>query len=144
MAKILAVCTSARKGTPKNPVESVELRTGSGIAGDAHAEPGIRQVSLLAEESRLKMREKGIDVPFGGFGENIVTEGIALTELEIGSELRIGRVRARITQIGKVCHDRCEIYRIAGECIMPREGVFVEILEGGTVRPGDEIEKAGK
>jgi len=141
MARILAVCTSALKHVPKNASPSTEALPGRGLAGDAHAEPGKRQVSMLAEESRMKMREKGVDVPFGGFGENIVTEGIALPELEIGTELRLGSaVRARVTQIGKVCHDRCAIYRAAGDCIMPREGIFVEILAGGTLRPGDAVE----
>jgi len=141
MAKILAVCLSEKKGTQKTNVGEGKLVPGHGLEGDAHAGPWHRQVSLLAKESADVMREKGLDIDDGDFGENLVTEGIELKTLPIGTHLRIGHgVLVSVTQIGKECHTRCAIYYQAGDCIMPREGIFVEVLQGGIVKAGDEIE----
>lgn len=139
--KIVAVCVSARKGTQKKNVGSAKVTAHHGIEEDAHAGSWHRQVSLLALESIEKMREKGLTLSFGDFGENIVTEGIDLPALPVGTRLYLGdSVVAKVTQIGKECHERCAIYYQAGDCIMPREGIFVEILSGGTLSVGDAIE----
>jgi MOSC domain-containing protein YiiM len=115
-----------------------------GLEGDAHAGSWHRQVSLLAMESITKMQAKGLQVGPGDFAENLTTEGIDLVSLPVGTKLRIGdRVLAEVTQIGKECHSRCAIYRQAGDCVMPREGIFVAILEGGPVQVGDRIEVIG-
>ncbi|MHB9094652.1 MAG: MOSC domain-containing protein [Eubacteriales bacterium] len=112
-----------------------------GLEGDAHAGNWHRQVSLLALESIGKMREKGLDVNPGDFAENLTTEGIVLVDLPVGTRLKIGpQAEGEVTQIGKVCHDRCAIYYQAGDCVMPREGIFVKILKGGSVKTGDIIE----
>ncbi len=146
--RVVAVCISERKGTQKKDVGEAHLIEDYGIevAGptpikDAHAGPGHRQVSLLALESANTMRARGLDIDSGDFGENIVTEGLNLKELSIGTRLRIGKESLlEITQIGKECHDRCAIYYQAGNCIMPREGIFARVLKGGTIRVGDVIE----
>ena len=138
--QVLAVCTSEKKGTRKQRVGQVELRPNWGIVGDAHAADWHRQVSLLAWESIEKMRALGLNVRAGSFAENITTEGLNLVDLPVGTRLRIGEALARVTQIGKVCHDRCAIYYQAGDCVMPREGIFVEVLEGGQVQTGDAIQ----
>jgi MOSC domain-containing protein YiiM len=138
--EVVAVCLSAKKGTKKDPVPEVTVVKGHGVKGDAHAGPWHRQVSLLAEESVAKMREKGITVGPGGFAENILTRGLKLVDFPKGTRLQAGdHVVLKITQIGKVCHERCAIYYQAGDCVMPREGVFAEVLVGGTIRPGDLI-----
>ena len=136
---VVSVSISTKKGERKKPVDSVLLRTEYGIEGDAHAGPGHRQVSLLAEESIQKMQEKGLDVGYGDFAENITTRGLALHELPVGARLQIGECRAEVTQIGKECHNRCAIYHQAGDCVMPREGIFIRVIRGGTIRKGDEI-----
>ncbi len=111
-----------------------------GLAGDAHAGPWHRQVSLLANESIEKMRAMGLKVGYGDFAENITTEGIDLVHLPIGTEIRIGdSVLLRVTQIGKECHERCAIYYQAGDCVMPKEGIFAEVIKEGDVKVGDEI-----
>lgn len=139
--KIVAVCTSEKKGTRKKNVGEGMLIPGHGLEGDAHAGDWHRQVSLLALESIEKMRQKGLDVNPGDFAENLTTEGIVLVDLPVGTKLKIGpRAKGEVTQIGKVCHDRCAIYYQAGDCVMPREGIFIRILEGGTVTTGDPIE----
>ena len=140
MAKVLAVCISENKGERKKPVESVELRINHGIVGDAHAGDWHRQVSLLAEESIDKMRALGLDVTAGDFAENITTSGIVLVTLPIGSRLRIGETLLEVTQIGKECHTRCAIFYQAGDCVMPKEGIFAKVITGGVIKPGDEIE----
>jgi MOSC domain-containing protein YiiM len=138
--EVVAVCLSAKKGTKKEALSEITMVKGHGVQGDAHAGPWHRQVSLLAEESVAKMREKGIKVGPGGFAENILTRGLILVELPKGSRLRVGKeVVLQVTQIGKVCHDRCAIYYQAGDCVMPREGVFAEVVVGGVARPGDRI-----
>ena len=140
MAKVLAVCLSQVKGVQKHPVDRAELRENHGIVGDAHAGPWHRQVSLLGAESVAKVQAH-VDFPLapGAFAENILTEGICLWQLPVGTRLKIGPVLAEVTQIGKECHSDCAIRKLAGDCVMPREGIFVRILTGGTVQPGDEI-----
>jgi MOSC domain-containing protein YiiM len=140
MAKVTAVCISENKGERKKPVESVELRENHGIVGDAHAGDWHRQVSLLAQESIDKMRALGLDVSAGDFAENITTSGIDLVSLPIGSRLQIGETLLEVTQIGKECHTRCAIFYQAGDCVMPKEGIFVRVMVGGAVRPGDGIQ----
>jgi MOSC domain-containing protein YiiM len=139
--KIVAVSISDRKGIPKTNIEEGLLIEDFGLSGDAHGGPWHRQVSLLAMESIQKMKDLGLKVHPGSFAENITTEGIDLPALPIGTRLRLGReALVEVTQIGKVCHDRCAIYRLAGDCVMPREGIFVRILKGGSLKPGDPIE----
>ena len=140
MGKVLAVCTSKKKGIRKHNVNQAELRPDWGIVGDAHAADWHRQVSLLAWESIEKMRAVGLNVSEGSFAENITTEGMSLVDLPVGTRLRLGEALVEVTQIGKVCHDRCAIYQQAGDCVMPREGIFVRIHEGGQVQVGDIIE----
>ena len=140
MAKVIAVCISEKKGTMKHPVEEIRLKIDHGIIGDAHAGNWHRQVSLLADESVEKMREKFPDIPVGAFAENVLTEGICLYELPVGTKLRAGEVLLEVTQIGKECHADCAIRQQVGDCVMPREGIFTRVLEEGTIRPGDLIE----
>ena len=140
MAKVIAVCISEKKGTMKHPVEEIRLKIDHGIIGDTHAGNWHRQVSLLADESVEKMREKFPDIPVGAFAENILTEGICLYELPVGTKLRAGEVLLEVTQIGKECHADCAIRQQVGDCVMPREGIFTRVLEEGTIRPGDLIE----
>lgn len=139
--EILAVCLSAEKHVQKDEVGEVLLLEDLGIEGDAHAGFGHRQVSLLAEESVDKMRAKGLEnLRPGAFGENLVTRGMDLASLKVGDLLRVGeKVLLEVTQIGKECVDRCAIYYAAGDCIMPREGIFARVIRGGRIRPGDEI-----
>ena len=137
---VLAVNISEDKGTKKTNIQSCAVVKDSGLKGDAHAGPWHRQVSLLANESIQKMRDMGLKVGYGDFAENITTEGVDLVHLPIGTEIRVGSsVALRVTQIGKVCHDRCAIYYQAGDCIMPKEGIFAEVLKEGEVKVGDEI-----
>lgn len=137
---VLAVCTSEKKGTRKRNVREAELRPDWGIVGDAHAADWHRQVSLLAWESIEKMRNLGLKVNVGSFAENITTQGLNLVDLPVGTRLRLGETLVEVTQIGKVCHDRCAIYFQAGDCVMPREGIFVRVHLGGQVQVGDAIE----
>lgn len=139
--KIKAISVSKEKGTRKNNVSEAILKEDFGIVGDAHSGMKNRQVSLLARESIDKMKAGGLDVGAGDFAENITTEGMNLTGLEIGSRLKAGKeALLEISQIGKVCHARCSIYYQAGDCVMPKEGVFVRVVKGGIVKPGDRIE----
>jgi MOSC domain-containing protein YiiM len=137
---VLAVCTSEKRGIRKRNINQAELRPDWGIVGDAHAADWHRQVSLLAWESIEKMRAVGLNVSEGSFAENITTEGMSLIDLPVGTRLRMGEALVEVTQIGKVCHDHCAIYEQAGDCVMPREGIFVRIHEGGQVKVGDTIE----
>jgi MOSC domain-containing protein YiiM len=140
MAVIVSVNISKNKGERKTGVPSVAFSVNHGIDTDAHAGKWHRQVSLLAIESIRKMQSLGLDVGPGDFAENVTTEGIDLVSLPIGTRLHIGMdVQVEVTQIGKECQDRCEIYRQAGDCVMPREGIFVQVLAGGQVKPGDSI-----
>lgn len=139
-AHIVAVCVSRNKGEKKTPVAQVELRPGHGIVGDAHAGNWHRQVSLLAIESIRKMQGMGLTVDAGDFAENLTTEGVELVTLPLGAGVRIGDALLEITQIGKECHTRCAIYDQAGDCVMPKEGVFARVVKGGKVKAGDRIE----
>ena len=138
--KVIAVCISEKKGTQKAAVPSVKLIPDWGIEGDAHAGKWHRQVSLLALEKIEAFRKRGAEVDFGAFGENIICEGFDLRNLPVGTRFRIGDALLELTQIGKECHDHCAIYQQVGDCIMPREGVFTEVIEGGTVKAGDKID----
>jgi MOSC domain-containing protein YiiM len=140
MATVLAVCISENKGERKKPVASVELRENHGIVGDGHAGDWHRQVSLLAQESIDKMRAMGLDVNAGDFAENITTVGINLVSLPIGARLQIAGTLLEVTQIGKECHTRCAIYYQAGDCVMPKEGIFAKVINGGAIKPGDGIQ----
>jgi MOSC domain-containing protein YiiM len=141
MMEIISVCTSQAKGERKTDVGQGELQKGFGLVGDAHGGDWHRQVSLLAIESIDKMRASGLDVGPGDFAENLTTRGINLYGLPIGTKLRVGGgPLLEITQIGKVCHDRCAIFHQAGDCVMPREGIFAIVLEGGPVKTGDAVE----
>lgn len=138
--KVIAVCISEKKGTQKTEVPSIKLVPEWGIDGDAHAGNWHRQVSLLALEKIEAFRKRGADVDFGAFGENIIAEGFDFRSLPVGTRFRIGDALLELTQIGKECHTHCAIYDQVGDCIMPREGVFTVVLEGGTVKAGDTIE----
>ena len=140
MARVRAVCRSTRKGEKKRPVEAIRLKIDHGIVGDAHAGNWHRQISLLANESVDKMREKGLTLEAGDFAENILTEGITLRTLPVGTRLRVGEALLEITQIGKECHSDCAIKKKVGVCVMPAEGVFAIVKEEGTVQAGDNIE----
>ena len=137
---IVAVSMSENKGERKTPVAAVELREGHGIVGDAHAGEWHRQVSLLAQESIRKMQALGLAVSAGDFAENITTEGLDLVSLPVGARLSLGDTVVEVTQIGKECHTRCAIYYQAGDCVMPKEGIFARVVRGGTVRPGERAE----
>lgn len=141
MAKIIAVCTSQKKGIKKKAVASGILRKNYGLIGDAHADNQThRQMSLLAQESIDKMRQLGLEVVAGDFAENLTTEGIDIVSLPVGTRLSIGKeIILEISQLGKECHHRCAIYTLTGNCIMPEEGVFARVIRGGLVKPGDSI-----
>ena len=141
MGKIVAVCTSEKKGTVKTPVGSIIVEEDFGVSGDAHADYQThRQVSLLAVESIDKMRSRGFELNFGDFAENITTEGIDLLSLPVGTRLLAGdEVVMEMSQIGKECHAACAIRQQVGDCIMPREGIFAKVVHGGTLKPGDSI-----
>jgi molybdopterin adenylyltransferase len=136
---VVSVNVADKKGVRKDPVESITLIVEHGVEGDAHAGPWHRQVSLLARESVDKMLAACPTVDNGSFGENITTRGLVLYELPVGARFYCGECLLEVTQIGKECHDRCAIFHQAGDCVMPREGIFVRVLEGGQVSPGDGI-----
>ena len=141
MGKILAICTSPRRGTVKTAVPSAVLTPEWGIVGDAHAGDWHRQISLLADESVDTMREAcPIELDAGIFAENINTRGIALKTLPVGTRLRVGETELEVTQIGKQCHNDCEIKRTTGKCVMPTEGIFAIVIKEGRIQAGDEIE----
>jgi MOSC domain-containing protein YiiM len=142
MSKVIAVCTSEKKGMRKRAVPEAMLQENYGLVGDAHADSHThRQVSLLAMESIAKMQTQGLEVGPGDFAENLTTEGIDVCGLPVGTRLTIGdEALVEVTQIGKECHTRCAIFYQAGTCVMPTEGIFVRVLHGGTVKPGDEIQ----
>ena len=141
MPKIVAVCSSEEKGTRKKSVSEGLLREDYGLVGDAHADCCThRQVSLLAQESIDKMLALGVKAGPGDFAENITTEGIDLVSLSIGTTISIGEdVLLEVTQIGKECHTPCAIYRQAGVCVMPTEGIFTRVICGGVVKVGDQL-----
>ena len=139
-AKVVAVCRSANKGERKKNIGEGFLQTGQGLLEDAHGGDWHRMLSLLAMESIASMQAKGLDVGPGDFAENITTEGIELATLPIGTRLKLGDSLVEVTQIGKECHHRCAIYYQAGDCVMPREGIFARIIESGKVAVGDPVE----
>ncbi len=132
--KILSINTSKKKGIQKTPEQEVELKIDHGIIGDAHAADWHRQISMLAIEDVNKMRALGLELDYGDFAENITTEGIDLANLPVGTKLNLGDTLVEVTQIGKECHQHCAIYRKAGDCIMPRKGIFVKVLKGGKIK----------
>jgi MOSC domain-containing protein YiiM len=140
-AKVVSINISDTKGVRKKPVVEALIRTDYGIEGDAHSSSEWhRQVSLLALESIKKMQEMGLDVHPGDFAENITTEGIDLLSLPVGTRLQIGdAIIGEVSQIGKECHTRCAIYYQAGDCVMPKEGIFIKVIHGGKIRKGDDV-----
>jgi MOSC domain-containing protein YiiM len=150
MGRIVSINLSRDKGTPKSPVDEAVLVENRGVEGDAHAEPGIRQVSLLSMESieswravlGERVREAAVRLEPGVFAENLTTEGVDLSQLAVGSVLEVGEgIRLRVSKIGKECHHGCVIYHKVGDCIMPRQGIFCEVLKGGRIQKGDRIER---
>ncbi|MCK8061127.1 MULTISPECIES: MOSC domain-containing protein [unclassified Fusibacter] len=140
VGKVLAISISETKGVPKNSIPEAKFIADFGIEGDAHAGKWHRQVSLLANESVDKMREKGVQgLCTGKFAENITTEGLNLWTIPVGSKLYIGETVHEVSQIGKECHHGCAIKQQVGECVMPKEGIFTKVLVGGVVKVGDEI-----
>jgi len=139
MGIIKGICISEQKGTQKHEACSAEFKEEWGIVGDAHAGKWHRQVSLLGLEQIEEFRARGAKVEFGAFGENLIVDGYHFKELPVGTRFRAGDVLLEMTQIGKECHSHCQIYKVMGDCIMPREGVFARVLEGGTIKVGDEI-----
>jgi MOSC domain-containing protein YiiM len=141
MKKIVSVSVSAGKGSSKTPVGSAVLEAGLGIRGDAHAGSWHRQISLLASERIGEVQARGIKVGFGSYAENVATEGVDWKIIPVGTKVRLGpEAEVEITQIGKKCHSACEILRLVGDCVMPREGAFARVLTGGTISAGDRIE----
>ena len=139
--KIVSIATSKKKGTRKNTLDSVHVKKDYGIEGDAHSGPWHRQVSFLASESIKQARDNGLNVTFGDFAENFATEGIDWKNIPLGTRLKLGATTlVEVTQIGKECHKKCAIYYQAGDCIMPREGIFARVIEGGMVSNGDNIQ----
>lgn len=136
---VKAVCSSERRGTEKKAVAQAELQAGYGIVNDAHAGKWHRQVSLLSYDKVQEFNARGGQAHVGAFGENILVEGLDFKNLPVGTKLFCGDVILKMTQIGKECHTHCQIYQRVGDCIMPREGVFAEVLQGGTIKPGDEM-----
>lgn len=138
---VLSVNIAPKKGMRKAPVESgaIELVADFGVADDAHAGDWHRQVSFLAEESIQVARDHGLDVGYGDFAENITTSGINIKGMPLGTRLQVGTAIVEVSQIGKICHTRCAIYYLAGDCIFPREGIFGWVVEPGVVRVGDEV-----
>lgn len=136
---VVAVCSSERKGERKKNVGRGFLVQGQGVQGDAHAGFAHRQVSLLAMESIEKMRAAGLTVNPGDFAENVTTKGLDLVKLPIGTRLHVGVAVLRVSQIGKECHNRCNIYYQAGDCVMPREGIFATVEQAGEISVGDSI-----
>ena len=139
MGKVIAVCTSEKKGTQKTNVGTVTLKEDWGIENDAHAGNWHRQVSLLSYEKVEEFRSRGAVVDDGAFGENLVVSGYDFKTLPIGTKFRCNDVLLELTQVGKECHSHCAIYKVMGDCIMPREGVFTKVLHGGTISVGDEL-----
>ncbi|MCF8032168.1 MAG: MOSC domain-containing protein [Desulfarculaceae bacterium] len=139
--EIVSVNISSTKGVVKKPVPEGCLEPDVGLVGDAHSGPWHRQLSLLAMESIDFMRGKGAEVNPGDFAENVTTKGIELHTLPVGTRLKLGKVEVEVTQIGKECHAGCAIRELVGDCIMPRQGIFVKVLNPGTVRAGDPVRR---
>ena len=139
MAEVVAVCISEKRGTKKHTVPYIELKINHGIVSDAHAGDWHRQVSLLSVESVDKMRTDTLNFGPGDFAENILTKGLELFTLPVGTLLSVGETTLEITQIGKKCHNDCEIKKIVGTCVMPTEGIFAKVIKEGRVYPRDNI-----
>ena len=139
MGTIRAVCTSPEKGTQKKNIGTCEIIEDHGLKGDAHAGNWHRQVSLLSYEKIEEFKKMGAKVEDGAFGENLIVEGFDLKTLPIGTRFQCNEVILELTQIGKECHSGCEIFKLMGDCIMPREGIFTKVLHGGIISVGDEI-----
>ena len=137
--EVIAVCTSAEKGVRKQSVDSIELEVGTGVVGDAHSGAWHRQVSLLPDEAVDELRQVLPNLKAGDFAENILTRGLDLKSLPVGTVISVGETLLVVTQIGKKCHNDCEIKRLVGKCAMPSEGIFTVVIRGGEVRPGDEV-----
>ena len=140
--EVKAVCVSEKRGTVKRPVDSAVFLQDYGIEGDAHAGNWHRQVSLLSYEKIEEFKAKGAPVQDGAFGENLIVQGFDFRTLPVGTRLKCNDVILEITQIGKQCHNGCEIFKIMGDCIMPREGVFARVIHGGVISEGDEMDYA--
>lgn len=141
IGEVVAVCLSKEKGVPKTSIGQGNLLVGFGLEGDAHGGPWHRQISLLAQESIEKMKALGLpDLKPGDFAENLTTQGLELHKLPVGTQMKIGETLLEVTQIGKECHHGCAIFQKVGKCIMPKEGIFVKVLQGGLVKEGDKIE----
>lgn len=141
MGVIKGICISEKRGTAKHEIEEAILAKDWGIRGDAHAGHWHRQVSMLSYEKIEEFRKKGADIELGAFGENLIVSGYDFRNLAVGTRFQCGEAVLEMTQIGKECHNHCEIYKRMGECIMPREGVFAIVLHGGTIRKGDLLER---
>ncbi|WP_286974890.1 MOSC domain-containing protein [Acetomicrobium sp. UBA5826] len=141
---VWAVCLSKKKGTVKEDVGQATLVEGMGLEGDAHAGFMHRQVSLLALEDIEKMREKMPNLGPGSFAENITVKGLDMDSLSIGDRISVGETLLEVTQIGKECHSKCEIFKITGDCIMPKKGIFCAVIKGGRVKKGDVVKKVKK
>ncbi|MDR2610789.1 MAG: MOSC domain-containing protein [Clostridiales Family XIII bacterium] len=139
MAKVVAVCISEKKGERKHPVDEIRVNAAEGVVGDAHGEDPVRQISLLADESVDKLRDRMPQLAPGDFAENILIEGLIPYELPVGTKLQVGETELEMTQIGKECHFGCEIRQLTGDCVMPREGVFARVIVPGAIRAGDEV-----
>ncbi len=140
--RVVAVCRSDRKGVPKDDIGTGCFKEGIGLEGDAHAGFAHRQVSLISMEDIVAAKEKLPTLRPGSFAENLTVEGIDLGASVVGLRLKVGEILLEITQIGKECHTKCEIYRTTGDCIMPRKGIFCRVVEGGRVSVGDRVEWA--
>lgn len=141
--KVAAICISEKKGTLKKQIPSGRFIKDFGIEGDAHAGNWHRQVSLLSFEKIEAFRASGANVDFGAFGENVVVKGIDCAKLPVGTKLKCGEVELEVTQIGKECHKHCAIFEQTGDCIMPREGIFAKVVQGGIIACGNEIAVTG-
>ncbi|MDR1608262.1 MAG: MOSC domain-containing protein [Deltaproteobacteria bacterium] len=137
--KIVAVCLSEAKGTPKKAIDCGSLVENHGLKDDAHAGSWHRQISLLSWQKVLEFNQKGGQVDHGDFGENLLVDGIDLRLLPVGTRLEVGSALLEVTQIGKECHSHCQIYHRVGDCVMPREGIFAKVLAGGSIKAGDSI-----
>ena len=137
--EVIAVCMSVEKGVRKQSVDSIELEVGTGVVGDAHSGAWHRQVSLLPNEAVDDLRQVLPNLKAGDFAENILTRGLDLKSLPVGTVISAGEALLAVTQIGKKCHNDCEIKRLVGKCAMPSEGIFTVVVRGGEVRPGDGV-----
>lgn len=140
MGSIIGICISEKRGTQKKEIGEANVVAGWGIEGDAHGGNWHRQISLLSYEKIEEFRAKGAEVDLGAFGENLIIEGYDFRSLPVGTRFHIGEVELELTQIGKECHSHCEIFKKMGDCIMPREGVFTEVITGGHIKKGDRVE----